>query len=174
MLIAPIANANTLTSSEFTTADNNNIFKADAPEDYRDVNKRNYGSIWPNKKEFFNNLSSDAKNSKQNTEKKAFKVEDPKQAESTKKDKAWKAALKTLESFTLSYANEEPGVIKTNDAYVSEFDSTNSCKYKIIVNISDSGDVTVCVKSAEDSPTRIKKHEELMKTKIISAINNNA
>lgn len=153
------------------TEKNSVVFKAAAPIDSEEENKYGFGSIWPNKEKFFSNLS--AKKSQKDAKIPAKKVENP-QKKNLKKEHSWEAALTVLQSFPISYMNKESGIIKTDEAYVREFDKTDSCRYKVIVNISEEGETSVIVNSPDDSKTRLQKHEDLIKTRIVNAANSPA
>ncbi|MDR2074619.1 MAG: MSCRAMM family adhesin SdrC [Holosporales bacterium] len=141
-------------------------FKAEAPKDPDDTQKYGFGSIWSGKEAFFkNNFGKKCKD--KDVALNAKQV--PTNTEMSKKDKVWNATLEILKSFSLTYVNKEAGVIKTDESYVHEFDNTDSCKYKVTVNITANGEVSVHITSSDDSQTRIKKHEELLKSRITSA-----
>jgi hypothetical protein len=144
-------------------------FKAETPKSSEDKNKYGFGSLWPNKDNFFK--SQNNSNTDNNTDNVALKASQPiTNPAISKKDKTWTAALKVLKSFSFTYVNKDSGLIKTDKAYISEFDNTNSCQYAVIINISDEGNLTVRIKSADDSAVRITKHEKFLKNKIVSAI----
>ncbi|MDR1488363.1 MAG: hypothetical protein LBI26_01290 [Holosporales bacterium] len=135
-------------------------FKAKAPESREDEVKNNFGSILKKKPEFFLGKIFTTNNVPSNT------------ITETKKDKAWNAAIAVLRdlSLSISYAYKEPGIIKTDKAQVQEFDNTGSCLYKVTVNISELGDISILIKSEEDSETRIKKHQNIIKSRILEVL----
>ncbi|MDR0552689.1 MAG: hypothetical protein LBG13_01190 [Holosporales bacterium] len=152
------------------------VYKAKAPKDYKDVQQEELGSIFGEgitlfggKKET-SSIKSDSLNaipaSCQSGREKALKIVQDVKNPLSKKDRMWQASLQVLSGLSIAYANKETGIIKTDEAYIHDFDSTVSCKYKITINVSDSGDVFVFIKSGEDSDTRLKKHQEALKNKI--------
>jgi hypothetical protein len=143
------------------------VFKAETPVDPEDERKYGFGSIWSGKDAFFKNHFN-KKHEDKDVLLQAKPV--PSKSEITKKDQIWGATLKVLKMFSLVYVNKEAGVIKTEESYVHEFDNTDSCQYKITVNISNDGEVTVHITSSNDSQTRISKHEELLKSRITSSL----
>lgn len=126
------------------------VFKAEAPVDPEDQRKYGFGSILQNKKDF-------------------LKIKKTQEG-STKKDISWNAAVTVLNIFPIAYLNKESGTIKTEEVYVHEFDNTDSCKYRIVVNVSEDGDISVLVNSSDDSQTRLRKHEILIKNRILKDI----
>jgi hypothetical protein len=143
------------------------VLKADAPEDPDDKKKYGFGSIWPGKDDFFKRKRVNKKTESKDVALKAKQVS-PSETMS-KKDNVWNASLKVLKKFSLIYVNKDSGVIKTDESYVHEFDNTDSCKYKITVNVTTEGEVSIHITSSDDSQTRIKRHEELLKSRIITA-----
>lgn len=153
------------TEQSKSTKESGMVFKAEAPVDPEEEHKYGFGSIWPGKEKFFSNRSS---SKKQNLPMSVKKV----QTYSPKKDRVWESALHVLQSFPISYANKESGIIKTEEVYVHEFDTTDSCQYKIIISVSDDGEISVIINSPNDSKNRLQKHEQLLKTKIMNAVEN--
>lgn len=152
------------------SACNNGNFKADAPVDPDDKQKYDFGSVIKDKdavlSKVFNKNSSEHKEKKLDNELKVEKKIDVSKA--SKKDKLWIAATDLLKDFPLESADKKLGKIETGEAKVDYFDNTGSCLYKVSIKISEHGDVSVKVLSKDDSTVRLKKHEEFLKTKILS------
>lgn len=152
------------------SACNNGNFKADAPVDPDDEQKYGFGSIIKGKEaalsKLFDKNSSEPKDKKPDNELKVENKIDVSKA--SKKDKLWIAATDVLKNFPLESADKKLGKIETGEAKIDYFDNTGSCLYKVSVKISENGDVSVKVLSKDDSPVRLKKHEEFLKTKILS------
>ncbi len=155
---------------------NSETFKAEAPQDPDEQKKYGFGSIWPGKENFFRNISKKNQEKCQPSEQQNNNTLKPHQPTSKKKrspkDLMWEAASQVLKPFSVSYANKDSGIIKTEEAGIPEFDTTNSCVYKITVNVTDTGKLSVHISSAEDSKTRIQKHEALLQKKITEVYNN--
>ncbi len=130
-------------------------FKAEAPVDSEEERRYGFGSI-------LENLQN---------EKNLLQVKKI-QEKSTKKEIAWSSTMTIVSIFPIAYLNKESGIIKTEEVYIHEFDNTDSCKYRIVVNISEDGEVSVLVSSTDDSQIRLRKHETLIKNRILKAIEN--
>ena len=128
------------------------------PEDYKDVNRYNFGSLWKNKDEDLKKMFGSKKDSKSTLQKKVECSEE--------KAKVWKVVMNFLKDYNLEYVDKTSGEIRTERTKIKEFDQTESCEYVISVKINDKGKFFVDVLSDEDSKSRLKKHSLFVKSEI--------
>lgn len=137
----------------------NQSFKAEEPTDYKDNAKYGFGSLIKGKDPVFNKYlkgnSSEAK--EQNMSIKSTGNSD---------DKLWNATIVALKDFPISFMDKKRGIVETEKVKVEQFDNTNSCSYIIKVKLLNKKDFLVNVISNEDSAMRLRKHEEIIKSKI--------
>lgn len=166
------------------------IYKAEAPEDYKDVEKRKRGSLLnaltkENSSEdssetkqsgicvsdLFNKSESKNTQEDKNTGSDSLEVSNDKKFDS-KRDKAFNAAVDVLKEFPVKKFEKDSGVLETDFAKCKTFDSTNICKYKVIVRVNNNGgtSVVVLVEEEKDSKPRLiehaKKIEQLIKERV--------
>ena len=138
----------------------NENFKAEEPVDYKDDARYGFGSLirgeraplkkYLDKKDTFSN-----------------EIVVEKVSANTPKDKLWSSAIVALKDFPIEFMDKKTGKIETDMVKVKLFDSTETCAYKIVVQLKGEGNVDVTVASQEDSAVRLKKHAETIKSKIL-------
>ncbi|MDR1391514.1 MAG: hypothetical protein LBI95_04115 [Holosporales bacterium] len=134
------------------------------PIDYEDKAKYGFGSFVKGKD------SPIAEYSRTNSDKNGKDViEVKKMAQgNSPKEKIWDATVSVLEEFSISFMDKKNGKIETEKAKIKQFDSTEECLYKVVVDVSNGDDIRVEVISSEDSSARLKKHAEYIKSSILS------
>ena len=141
----------------------NQEFKADEPVDYKDNARYGFGSLIKSKdaplRKYFD--SKDKKDTSGNE----FAVE--KVSANNPKDKLWNSTIIALKDFPIDFMDKKAGKLETGMVKVKLFDSTETCAYKIVVQLKGEGNVDVVVTSHEDSAIRLKKHAETIKSKIL-------
>ena len=138
----------------------NQEFKAEAPEDYKDNARYGFGSLIKGE-----NASLKKYFGKGNTQTNELAVE--KVSSSNPKDKLWNSAIIALKDFQIESMDKRTGRITTEKARVKAFDSTETCLYKIDVTLRSTNDIDVVVTSSEDSMVRLKKHADVIKSRIL-------
>lgn len=139
----------------------NQNFKAEEPIDYKDNAKYGFGSLIKDKDSVFKKYFS-----KSSDEKEKISIEKVKS--DSKSDDLWTAAIVALKDFPIEFMDKKSGKIETEKVKIKEFDNTGSCTYKITVTVLNDKDINVIVDSTEDSKLRLKKHSEILKSKILS------
>ena len=146
----------------------NQNFKAEEPIDYKDNSKYGFGSLVKDKDSALRKYFS--KNSDENIEKKED-IAIEKVKSNSKKDDLWTATIVALRDFPIEFMDKKSGKIETEKVKVGQFDNTSSCTYKIIVSVLNDKNLSINIISAEDSKLRLKKHCEILKSKILSEYN---
>ncbi len=122
------------------------------PEDYKDNNRYGFGSLIKGKnavlKKYFSEKESGNFNIEKSTE------------VNSEKDKVWTSAISVLKEFPFELMDKNNGVLETEYVKIKQFDSTNTCSYKIKIKIDNTGKYTVNILSRNDSGARLKSHEQ--------------
>ncbi|MBQ2177033.1 MAG: hypothetical protein II453_18940 [Alphaproteobacteria bacterium] len=139
----------------------NQEFKADVPEDYKDHARYGFGSLIKGE-----NSSLKKYFGKSNTSDNDLAVEKV-YTSNNPQDKLWNSAIIALKDFQIEFMDKRHGRITTSKAKVKAFDSTETCLYKIDVTLRSANDINVVVTSAEDSAVRLKKHADVIKSRIL-------
>ena len=138
----------------------NKELKADEPVDYKDEVRYGFGSLIKDKDSVLTKYFG-----KDNSSENKLCVENV--SPNSASDKLWNSITKTLEDFPIDFMDKKSGRIETGNVKVKLFDNTGTCSYKILVTMHGPNDVNVIVKSSEDSTTRLQKHSETIRTKIL-------
>ena len=138
----------------------NQNFKADEPVDYRDNARYGFGSL----------IKGERAPLKKYLDKKDISGNEivvEKVAANNPKDKLWNSTIIALKDFPIDFMDKKVGKLETGMVKVKLFDSTETCTYKIVVQLRGEASVDVVVTSHEDSAVRLKKHAETIKSKIL-------
>lgn len=138
-------------------------FKVEEAIDYKDNAKYGFGSLIKDKD------SALRKYLKSDNQENNISVET--MYSNNAENKLWNAVIVALKDFPINFMDKKNGVLETEKVKVSQFDNTGSCTYVIRVKLLNQKDFTVNISSTEDSNTRLKKHEEIIKEKIRKEIN---
>ncbi|MBR1479478.1 MAG: hypothetical protein IJ599_01070 [Alphaproteobacteria bacterium] len=138
-------------------------FKAEEPVDYKDNAKYGFGSLIKDKNSVLRKYFS-----KEEAQDKTISVE--KVASASKCDGIWSASMSALKDFPIEFMDKKSGRIETETVKVLQFDSTETCSYKVFVKVLNDRDVSVVVASNEDAPLRLKKHAELLRSQILDSL----
>ena len=138
----------------------NTNFKAEEPVDYKDNARYGFGSL----------IKGEGAPLKKYIEKKdtsSNEIVAEKVATNNPKDKLWNSTIIALKDFPIDFMDKTAGKIETGLVKVKLFDSTETCAYRIVIQLKGEGNVDVTVTSQEDSAIRLKKHAETIKSKIL-------
>jgi hypothetical protein len=150
-------------------------FEAKAPTDYKEEAKNSFGSLIKGDRKnivFGERFSSDADKKLQSNNADDIKTEKATK-DLSKKDEFWRAVLFVLKDFPISFMDKKTWKIETENVKIEQFDSTGTCNYKVRVLILSNKDIEVKVFSDEDSQIRLKKHAEVIKSKILAQLDTN-
>lgn len=145
---------------------NNQSFKAEAPEDYKDNAKYGFGSLIKDKdsvlrKYFVPNESNSNQPENIGVEKDSC----------DKENKQWNSAVVALKDFPIAFMDKKNGVLETEKVKIHQFDNTGTCSYVVKVKLLNKNNFAVTVMSNEDSAARLRKHEDFIKAKITAEFN---